>query len=406
MSKNLLLRWFTLLWMLMSFLLGTAGCSTQIQSPEKQNEEIPVSEEDTISLKEEIPEALPISVMQIEAERVSRQQIQISWTPPLEGEVETYLVKRRLASAQTEEWSTVATVSANQVLQVTDQLADTSIQQYVYTVDILPKDPLRYRAQAGAQVLASNLLICLDPGHYLGANRVEGEASYGYDEGDATLQIARVLRRELKWKYGIETCMTRTDDSIALEGYTNQILDHAHLELRGKYAGETGSDLFLSLHTNANQDNANGYETCLQPISINKPILLANTVASTEPTVIAVANAIGTEIAKESYHAGTATVATFQTVVQGKLGFWSDFYNDSPDIQGSVYYRVGQDGRDYYGVLRGAAAVGVPGLIIEHGMHTVPEVRKTAMEGDLLCRWACADARGIANGFGFVEKDR
>ena len=85
MSKNLLLRLFTLLWMLMSFLLGTAGCSTQIQSPEKQNEEIPVSEEDTISLKEEIPEALPISVMQIEAERVSRQQIQISWTPPLEG---------------------------------------------------------------------------------------------------------------------------------------------------------------------------------------------------------------------------------------------------------------------------------------------------------------------------------
>ena len=71
-----------------------------------------------------------------------------------------------------------------------------------------------------------------------------------------------------------------------------------------------------------------------------------------------------------------------------------------------MYYRVGQDGRDYYGVLRGAAAVGVPGLIIEHGMHTVPEVRKTAMEGDLLCRWACADARGIANGFGFVEKDR
>lgn len=199
--------------------------------------------------------------------------------------------------------------------------------------------------------------------------------------------------------------MTREGNSITLGGYTDQALDQAHLELRGNYAREKGSDLFLSLHTNANQDNANGYETCLQPISINKPILIANTIAAADPTVIAVANAIGTEIAKESYYSGTATVATFRTVAQGRLSLWSDFHNDSPDIQGSVYYRIKKNGNDYYGVLRGAAESGIPGLIIEHGMHTVPEVRQAAMEGDLLTRWAYADARGIASGLGFIEKN-
>lgn len=41
-----------------------------------------------------------------------------------------------------------------------------------------------------------------------------------------------------------------------------------------------------------------------------------------------------------------------------------------------------------------AAAVGVPGLIIEHGFHTVAAMRRAAMQGDLAAQWAEGDAAG------------
>ena len=66
---------------------------------------------------------------------------------------------------------------------------------------------------------------------------------------------------------------------------------------------------------------------------------------------------------------------------------------------GTLCRRLGEHG-DYYGVLRGAANVGVPGMIIEHGFHTVPKMREAAAGGELKERWARADAEGIAEGFG------
>lgn len=408
MTKKTISHGLALLCGLMGILLGLTTCYSPGQvMPELVSEGTQQGEptESTSALEEETQESLRLSVTELQVQRLSRQQIQISWNAPEDGAVETYLIKRQLACAQTGEWITVAEISAGQELRAVDELADSSICQYVYTVDVVPQDVTRYQVQEGAKVLASNLLVCLDPGHYLGVNQIKGESSYGYDEGFATLQIACTLRSELKERYGIETCMTREGDSITLGGYTDQELDNAHLGLRGTYAGEQGSDLFLSLHTNANLDNANGYETCMQPLSVNKPIILANTIAANDSAAIAVASGIGTELAKASYEAGTASVATFRTVEPGHLAFWSDLYNDSPDIQGSVYCRLQQDGSDYYGVLRAAAAEGVPGLIVEHGMHTVPQVRQAAMEGDLLTLWAEADARGIAQGFGFLTKD-
>ena len=40
-------------------------------------------------------------------------------------------------------------------------------------------------------------------------------------------------------------------------------------------------------------------------------------------------------------------------------------------------------------------------MIVEHGFHSVPEVRKKAMQSDLINKWADADAKAIAAGFGF-----
>ncbi len=49
--------------------------------------------------------------------------------------------------------------------------------------------------------------------------------------------------------------------------------------------------------------------------------------------------------------------------------------------------------------------VNVPGLIIEHGFHTIPEVRKLALTGELLEKWAEADANGIAEGYELMKKE-
>lgn len=43
---------------------------------------------------------------------------------------------------------------------------------------------------------------------------------------------------------------------------------------------------------------------------------------------------------------------------------------------------------------------------IEDGFHTIPEVRKLALTGELLEKWAEADANGIAEGYELMKKGR
>lgn len=245
----------------------------------------------------------------------------------------------------------------------------------------------------------TGLVVCIDPGHFKGASSLEGENLYGYEEGVFTLKIALALRTELE-RYGIRCYLTRETDTININGLVNRDLDRGNISLRGEMAKD--ADLFVSIHTNANKDNANGYPTCSQPVGINKPIVLINQVAAGSDQIIQVANEIGQALTKTGNQLGICETDQFQYADKEHLTQWSDQYNDSLHVQGTVCYRLGQHG-DYYGVLRGASNVGVPGMIIEHGFHTVEEVRKLAMEGNLAEQWAKADAEGIAKGFGVIE---
>ena len=245
------------------------------------------------------------------------------------------------------------------------------------------------------------LVVCIDAGHYKGCNPLSGKNMYGYDEGIVTLKIALQLREELK-KYGIDSYLTRETDNIKIGGYKNKTLDSGHISLRGEYAKK--ADLFVSLHTNANNSNANGYETCDQPVEINKTIVLINKVARNSSKFVKLAHEVGKAVTTANYEAGVSTTKKFTSVKKGKVKVkkWTDSYNDSLNKQGAVCYRFKSNG-DYYGVLRGASNVKVPGMIIEHGFHTVEEVRRLAMEEDLTQKWAEADAYGIAKGFGLVN---
>ena len=350
-----------------------------------------------------------VQVTGLSFSRVSRTQIALTWSDALDAEVASYRVLRADAAADVDadaSWACVAEVASDGAATgaahtVVDELADDALRQYRYRVDVETLEPDAHRAEPGEAILASNALICVDPGHFAGANEVDDPAA-PYCEGDFTLELARALADDLRRTCGIEVRLTRSTGDIAIDGYANGTLDGGHIALRGELAA--GCDLFLSLHTNANLDNANGCPTFEQPLGITKPVVIANTCAAASPAALEVANAVGEELAAASARAGIATCAEFDTVAgAGELRTWSDAYNDEVNVPGTVYVRLRDDGAsDYYGVLRGAAEVGVPGFIIEHGFHTVPAMRERAATGDLSGTWAAADARGIARGLGFV----
>lgn len=264
-------------------------------------------------------------------------------------------------------------------------------------------DTKKYKPVEGNSIYASNLLVCIDPGHFSGKNKIVNEDGSSYSEGDATLILAKNLEEKLRLGYGITCILTRTTGDITLGGYTNDSLDEGHISLRGSYA--QGSDLFLSLHTNANQDNANGYATDEQSISINKTLVFVNAVAYEDNRMLRLANAVGSYLTEVNYDMQVSESDEFQSIeTKEEAKRWSDEYNDQLNVPGTVCVRWGEHG-DYYGVLRGAAMVNVPGLIIEHGFHTIPEVRKLALTGELLEKWAEADANGIAEGYELMKNE-
>ena len=66
-----------------------------------------------------------------------------------------------------------------------------------------------------------------------------------------------------------------------------------------------------------------------------------------------------------------------------------------------LYHRVGENG-DYYGVLRGCTAVGVPGVLLEHSFYTNPNSAKWMLNDDNLKKLAQDEALVIAQYFGLA----
>ena len=354
---------------------------------------------------EEMPEKVVVCVEQIEASRTARGEITVNWSTIDGAPVEAYFVMRRIVagSESGSSWGIVAEirpeeVGGKEVYSITDRVETAEPQQYEYRVDVELSDKEHFDMEEGETVLASNLLICIDPGHFGVESQIVDADSYGYAESTVVLWMGLKLQEILKEQYGIDSYLTRETDDITIGGYANEDLDSRKIALRGEYAA--GSDFFISLHTNANAEDANGHSTFEQPVAINKTIILANRVAYTSPAALALCNAVGEEVTGVSVRMGLSVVDSFRTVDTGTVADWTVEYNDSLEAEGTVCRRLGSGG-DYYGVLRGSASVGVPGIIIEHGFHSAPDVRRAAMEGDLLEEWVKADARGIARGFGF-----
>ena len=192
------------------------------------------------------------------------------------------------------------------------------------------------------------LKIMLDAGHNGKYNKGVNSSYY---ESVAMWKLHEFLKAALEEYDGVTVGTTRANVDAALE-----------VEARGKRA--KGYDLMLSLHSNASAWKNTKRVEVYRPIS-GKAAELAAWLAPTVYNIMA--------LKKES---------TWSWQVKTKK--WGT--------------------KDYYGVIRGAASVGVPCLIIEHSFHTNPEACAWLLNDDNLKKLANAEAATIASYYKLNKK--
>jgi len=354
--------------------------------------------------------------------KASAKSIKLSWSSSKDAFIKYYYIMRRGTQngKGTGQWKTLAKVSTDDKKEgaanfYTDKLKSSKPQQYEYKICTLSKnEKVDTREQAYEDrtnkyaVLGTNIKICIDPGHYGLRNNnydVKGKGGqYPYSEGKFTLKIGKALQTDLKQTYGIDSYMTRAGSKISLKykgkTYTNIKLDQGNIFLRGYMAKKKGCDVFISLHTNMSGRATKQWH---QPKSLNKVYVFVNSTAHKSSRGMKIANAIGSELTAYNQKAGIQNTK-FITRSKKSAADYSNLKKDISKGNGTVVYRRGSSGGDYYGVLKGAGEMGIEGMIVEHAFHDTRIMRKRANDSSALYKdWAECDAYGIAKGFGFVN---
>ena len=167
-------------------------------------------------------------------------------------------------------------------------------------------------------------------------------------------ELHLALRQELLKYDGVEVVVTRQAEEKDME-----------LTARGRAA--IGCDLFLSLHSNAvanpTYDDPTDRAVVIYPVS-GKEYNLAGALAQ------AITETMGLKDKPQLYQR------------------WNSSHN-----------------ADYYGVIRGAASVGVPGLILEHSFHTNKRSAEWLLNNGNLRNLAVSEAKVIAARFGCKLKN-
>ena len=185
-----------------------------------------------------------------------------------------------------------------------------------------------------------SIKICLDAGHYGKYNPSPVVA--GYYESDMVWKLHLLQKKHLE-SYGIQVITTRA----------NQATDR---QLYDRGAAAKGCDLFISDHSNACDTE-----------SVDRPVAIV--------TLNGKATALGRQLAE---------------VVREIMGV------STPQ----TYSKANSRGTDWYGVLRGAAAVNVGGIILEHSFHTNTAAATWLMDENNLDKLAKAEADCIAAYYG------
>ena len=190
----------------------------------------------------------------------------------------------------------------------------------------------------------AKIKICLDAGHYGKYNR--SNVVPGYYESEMNWKLHNLLKKYLE-QYGIEVIQTRSDQTKDMGTIT-----------RGKKA--VGCNLFLSIHSNACGTESVDYPLVIVPLDGS-------------------GDAIGNKLAK-------CIEETMDT--KQKCDVWT---------------KKSDNGNEWYGVIRGAVAVGVPGLILEHSFHTNTRAANWLSIDSNLDKLARAEADVIAAHYGLKK---
>lgn len=200
----------------------------------------------------------------------------------------------------------------------------------------------------------SRPIVCLDAGHY--GSRYNAGAVSGYYESAVMWTLHNYLAVELE-ALGIEVRKTRTTQ--------------ADMDLIARGKKSTGADLFISLHSNAEKTGKADAPLGIYFIDDN-------------------CGAIDEQSKEIAKLLSGVVASTMGTASQGKIWTRSSDY----DRDGNGY----KD--DYYGVLRGAHAVGTTGIIMEHSYHTNAAAAAWLLNVGNLQKLAKAEAKVIADWFG------
>lgn len=195
--------------------------------------------------------------------------------------------------------------------------------------------------------------IMLDPGHF-GSRINQSTVIPSYYESNFTWDFTLKLKSRLE-AAGVEVALTRyqKDEDVAV--FT-----------RG--ARSKGYDLFISIHSNAAA--AESPDRVVGIYQVNSHVL---------------------DFAKKS---------------KELAGFLCPIVNKAMECvqQTQMLDYMGAGGLDYYGVLRGSAAVGTPGLILEHSFHTNYRATKWLMDDEHLEALADVECDAICEFLG-VERE-
>lgn len=207
--------------------------------------------------------------------------------------------------------------------------------------------------------------ICLDPGHF-GSNYNPGVAA-GYVESNFTWDYYWLMKERLE-KYGVEVIGTRATK----DDYPKNSKGEDALQVRGRTAA--GCDLFISIHS-----NATGTPEKPRP-EVNSVFTHWSVRSGGEELAKIIGNTLTDFFRKE----------------------WGSCQDPTMYSEESKKY----PGYDYFGVLKGASQVGVPGIIVEHSFHTNPTYCEWAMVPGNIERMADLEVEAIAKYYGLVKQEQ
>lgn len=192
------------------------------------------------------------------------------------------------------------------------------------------------------------LRICIDAGHFANYN-CNTHVTPTYWESRMAWKLHLMQKEELEQYEGVSVRLTRTDPEKDLG-----------VVARGQAA--VGCDLLISDHSNGATDPSVDWPVAIYPVN-NQRKALAQKLTDTM----------------------TQVMGTRQ--------------------QGKIYQRWNSaNNADYYGVIRGAASVGVPAIILEHSFHSNDRSAAWLLQDSNLRKLAVAEAAVIAAEFGCKRK--